>query len=390
MDQPSSVPPSEIEIPIYTDDKLSEQQRDADPRLREVGYYIEAQLRFENSKGRPFALTEITERYVNGDPYHFYMGRYFETLEDALSIAQLAEWHRRRSNTLAEQCVLEGYTVYDLQAYHAYKLLQAVPEIADPPSALEYYGNERTADAIPFQPTSAQINELLREGKGWSEVWICTLPPDPLRLVQWAPNAPCPTLDWVATVKRVAATVVTTHDDGTRWSHEHSIKLLLQAQQIPCHWYLIRAVTRRFVWESKGKISFGPNRSAWERFDTSMVRWKTEDPAEYAAVIPACSHCGGMKHLYTNCPGFIYGKLGERSYVHQPCPFDSFGCIPLEIENKEDQWRRSCCHCTAIIQKIDAGASSREIRAEIERRRATYLAKGGSPLRVETWKPPLS
>ena len=74
-----------------------------------------------------------------------------------------------------------------------------------------------------------------------------------------------------------------------------------------CHWYLIRAATRRFVWESKGKISFGPNRSRWDRFDTAMVRWQTENPAEYAATIPVCTSCGASGTFTRAAQGLSMG-----------------------------------------------------------------------------------
>jgi len=360
-------------VPVYTERETRSDAWSQDPRLRESSYYIidQSEEQHHNSPGRPYGVGMVTRRYADGSPFHFFLGHYYATHQEALLVAHLAEHFCCQGDHLTEECVLHGAWVYDLRARTAYRLLQACAEIADPPSCLWCYGNTSLpGESLPFQPGAQELDELSRAGGDWRAAWIRRLPPDPLGLLCFVPDARFPEIDWVATLKRAAATVAARQEDGDTWSHSHSINLLLQRFRIPTHWYLLEAALRRCVHESGGRLAFGRR---GERDDRTLFRWRGEDPASFAALVPPCPCCGQPRDLSMGCGGLTYGRWddeGHHRFMH--CPFDGYGC-------RGGRLSFTCCSCSAIHPLVLQDAPVSRLEAAIAERLQLLREQGGTP-----------
>lgn len=93
---------AQIDVPVLTyflsdpDDskKRAEQQAtNFNERMRVLSFYVE-DCTVSRLWDNPWHVVRVTERYSNGSPYHFYSGWHYATCEEAIFVAQMANWFR--------------------------------------------------------------------------------------------------------------------------------------------------------------------------------------------------------------------------------------------------------------------------------------------------------
>lgn len=368
-----------LEIPVVRTSQRNANQDWGQGLMRRALYFIEHHDTHAPVSGKPYGLVLIGYRTAS-DPDHFgmYCSRYYASLEEARLRAQLATWFYVLGDKQAENIVLSDHDFCcDL------RVLELIQQAEAMGVSIKSDDLKRSSHSVSYPPSLAplptleELKLLVFGGDNWRAQWDQTLPPDPLRLLVWMEDAQFPTIDWFATVRRVAATVAD-HTSGSPSSYVSDGLRLLRRFSLPVPLLAFTVMYEALV--QRGEASFaGEDGLDWQRVDRNCIVWRG-DPSPYAANVPICGCCGQPRMLSARCGGLTYGDWGDENHQRfMECPFDGYGCGGRSGSNRFD-----CCHCVAIwhlmYTRMEAGSPMgiQEIEDEIVRHHTLVAQTGGS------------